>query len=88
MGIAANHGEDEIHLIPDPVFTLPTDGNTVTTIATTQSGRLFFGTKEGSLFEISYQVIYSCMNHTVLLVVYSQFDCRLIVGGLVNVVKS
>ncbi|ENN82825.1 hypothetical protein YQE_00808, partial [Dendroctonus ponderosae] len=51
----ANHGEAEIHLIPDPVFTLPTDGNTVTTIATTHSGRLFFGTKEGSLFEIAYQ---------------------------------
>lgn len=47
--------EDEIQLIPDPVFTLPTDGNTVTTIAATSCGRLFFGSKEGSLFEISYQ---------------------------------
>ncbi|XP_060525435.1 nuclear pore complex protein Nup155 isoform X2 [Cylas formicarius] len=46
---------DEIQLIPDPVFTLPTDGNTITTITATQSGRLFLGSKEGSLFEISYQ---------------------------------
>ncbi|XP_066259213.1 nuclear pore complex protein Nup155 [Euwallacea similis] len=48
-------GEAEIHLIPDPVFTLPTDGNTITTITATKSGRLFLGSKEGSLFEISYQ---------------------------------
>ncbi|XP_050292883.1 nuclear pore complex protein Nup155 [Anthonomus grandis grandis] len=48
-------GEEEIHLIPDPVFTLPTDGNTITTIAATSNGRIFFGSKEGALFEISYQ---------------------------------
>nr|CAI5847690.1 unnamed protein product [Callosobruchus analis] len=46
---------DEIQLIPDPVFTIPTDGSTVSTICGTDDGRLFYGTKEGSLFEISYQ---------------------------------
>ncbi|KAF7285413.1 nuclear pore complex protein Nup154 [Rhynchophorus ferrugineus] len=46
---------EEIQLIPDPVFSLPTDGNTITTIAATLSGRLFVGSKEGSLFEIMYQ---------------------------------
>lgn len=55
-------GEEEIHLIPDPVFTLPTDGNTITTVKATTSGRLFLGSKEGSLFEISYQV--SCQAST------------------------
>ncbi|XP_030758957.1 nuclear pore complex protein Nup154 [Sitophilus oryzae] len=48
-------GLEEIQLISDPVFTLPTDGNTITTIAATANGRLFVGSKEGSLFEISYQ---------------------------------
>lgn len=47
---------DEIQLIPDPVFTIPTDGLTVSVISGTSNGRLFYGTKEGSLFEISYQV--------------------------------
>ncbi|KAJ8983036.1 hypothetical protein NQ317_014334 [Molorchus minor] len=46
---------DEIQLIPDPVFTIPTDGSIVSTIAGTAEGRLFFGTKEGCLYEISYQ---------------------------------
>lgn len=49
---------DEIQLIPDPVFTVPTDGSTVSIIAGTEDGRLFFGTKEGFLFEISYQVCF------------------------------
>lgn len=47
---------DEIQLIPDPVFTLPTDGSTVTIINSTEDGRIFYGTKEGNLFEITYQV--------------------------------
>ncbi|CAG9854038.1 unnamed protein product [Phyllotreta striolata] len=46
---------DEIQLIPDPVFILPTDGSTVTIINSTDDGRIFYGTKEGNLFEIAYQ---------------------------------
>lgn len=47
---------NEIQLIPEPVFTVSTDGSTVSIITGTEDGRLFFGTKEGTLFEISYQV--------------------------------
>lgn len=47
---------DEIQLIPDPVLSIPTDGSTVSVITGTEDGRLFYGTKEGYLFEISYQV--------------------------------
>ncbi|CAG9765140.1 unnamed protein product [Ceutorhynchus assimilis] len=47
--------EEEMHLIPDPVFSISTDGNTITTITAANNGRIFFGTKEGSLFEITYQ---------------------------------
>ncbi|EEZ97868.2 nuclear pore complex protein Nup154 [Tribolium castaneum] len=46
---------DEIQLIPDPVFTVPTDGSTITAIMGTSLGRLFLGSKEGCLFEIVYQ---------------------------------
>jgi nuclear pore complex protein Nup155 len=45
----------EIQLIPDPVFTIPTDGSTFSAIACTFEGRLFLGSKEGCLFEIVYQ---------------------------------
>lgn len=48
----------EIQLIPDPVFSIPTDGSTITSIAGTKSGRIFLGSKDGSLFEITYQVTY------------------------------
>lgn len=47
---------EEIQLISDPVFTIPTDGVIVSTIAGSKNGRLFFGTKDGSLYEITYQV--------------------------------
>lgn len=45
----------EIQLIPEPVFTLPTDGVVVSTILGTEMGRIFLGSKEGNLFEIYYQ---------------------------------
>lgn len=47
---------EEIHLISDPVFTVSTDGAVVSTFAGSKNGRLFFGTKDGSLYEIAYQV--------------------------------
>mgnify|MGYP005985667839 FL=1 len=51
------HGPlDEIQLIPEPVFTIPTDGSTISAIGSTAEGRLFLGSKEGCLFEIVYQV--------------------------------
>lgn len=48
-------GMDEIQLVPEPVFSLPTDGSIVLKITGTQTGRLFYGTKDGNLYEIVYQ---------------------------------
>ena len=47
---------EEMHLVPDPIFTVATDGIAITTIGNTNSGRLFLGGKNGSLYEICYQV--------------------------------
>lgn len=66
---------DEIQLIPDPVFTIPTDGSTVSVITGTDDGRLFFGTKEGSLFEIYYQVSFTNV-HFNLTFFYYIFDIK------------
>ncbi|RZC41057.1 nuclear pore complex protein Nup155 [Asbolus verrucosus] len=59
LGVTFTAGQngplDEIQLIPDPVFTIPTDGSTFSAIASTVEGRLFLGSKEGCLFEIVYQ---------------------------------
>lgn len=52
----ANATSDEIQLIADPVFTIPTDGAVISTVCGTSNGRLFLGSKEGCLYEIAYQV--------------------------------
>ncbi|GLG97236.1 Nuclear pore complex protein Nup155 [Gryllus bimaculatus] len=46
---------EEMHLIPDPVFVVPTDGVTMTTTTCTESGRIFMGGVDGNLYEIVYQ---------------------------------
>lgn len=45
----------EIQLVPEPIFTVTTDGIAITTIANTSSGRIFLGGRNGSLYEIHYQ---------------------------------
>lgn len=47
---------DEIQLIANPVFSLPTDGSVISTVKGTESGRVFLGSKDGCLYEIVYQV--------------------------------
>lgn len=46
---------EEMHLLPDPVFVLPTDGVAINTIAGTSSGRIFMGGRDGCLYEVTYQ---------------------------------
>ncbi|XP_046658271.1 nuclear pore complex protein Nup155 [Homalodisca vitripennis] len=45
----------EIHLTPEIIYTLPTDGVPIGVITGTAMGRIFLGGKDGSLFEIHYQ---------------------------------
>lgn len=47
---------EEMHLIPEPLFAVPTDGVYVVTITGTSDGRIFMGTKDGCIHELSYQV--------------------------------
>lgn len=48
----------EIHLVPEPVFVLPTDGISMMCVKSTANGRIFMGGKDGCLYEITYQVYY------------------------------
>lgn len=48
---------EEIHLVPEPVFVLPTDGVSMLCVKSTAKGRIFMGGKDGCLYEITYQVI-------------------------------
>ncbi|KAM3963496.1 nuclear pore complex protein Nup154 [Aphomia sociella] len=45
----------EIHLVPEPVFVLPTDGVSMMCVKSTAKGRIFMGGKDGCLYEITYQ---------------------------------
>jgi uncharacterized membrane protein (DUF4010 family) len=47
---------EEMHLLPDPIFVLPTDGVAINTIASTSSGRIFLGGRDGCLYEVAYEV--------------------------------
>ncbi|KAK8391628.1 hypothetical protein O3P69_017278 [Scylla paramamosain] len=46
-----------MHLLPEPLFSLPTDGSYVLTIQGTQDGRIFLGAKDGCLYELVYQAV-------------------------------
>ncbi|CAK1552084.1 unnamed protein product [Leptosia nina] len=46
---------EEIHLVPEPVFVLPTDGISMLCVKSTSKGRIFMGGKDGCLYEITYQ---------------------------------
>lgn len=47
---------NEMHLLPDPLFTLASDNVTMQSVLGTPMGRLFLGGNDGSLYEIAYQV--------------------------------
>ena len=46
----------EMHLHPNPVFSIPSDNIYMTCVTGTQSGRIFLGGKDGCVYEIAYQV--------------------------------
>lgn len=46
-----------MHLLPEPLFSVPTDGSYILTIKGTNDGRIFMGAKDGCLYELVYQVI-------------------------------
>ncbi|KAG7173878.1 Nuclear pore complex protein Nup155-like [Homarus americanus] len=48
-------GNCGMHLLPEPLFSVPTDGSYILTIRGTNDGRIFMGAKDGCLHELVYQ---------------------------------
>ncbi|XP_071552896.1 nuclear pore complex protein Nup155 isoform X3 [Panulirus ornatus] len=48
-------GNSGMHLLPEPLFSVPTDGSYILTIRGTNDGRIFMGAKDGCLYELVYQ---------------------------------
>lgn len=85
----------EMQLVPEPIFTVATDGIGIATIANTNSGRIFLGGRNGSLFEIYYQVKFKILtlkvlktNITLALILIDFSVYRQRAAGLVNDVKK
>ena len=73
-------GLAEMHLQPDPLFSIPSDNVYMTCTTGTFHGRIFTGGKNGCLYEIAYQVSslyvvrqFTLFSHTV----YAQPNPRL-----------
>ena len=47
----------EMHLLPEPLFSLPTDAVHIKCIVGTAMGRIFLAGRDGYLYELLYQVI-------------------------------
>ncbi len=45
-----------MHLLPEPLFSIPTDNVHVLSVTGSESGRIFMAGKDGSLYELCYQV--------------------------------
>lgn len=44
-----------MQLLPDPLFSIPTDNTYILSITSTDLGRIFMAGKDGCLYEIAYQ---------------------------------
>ncbi|XP_053557191.1 nuclear pore complex protein Nup155 [Bombina bombina] len=44
-----------MQLLPDPLYSLPTDNTYLITITSTENGRIFLSGKDGCLYEVAYQ---------------------------------
>ncbi|XP_074640475.1 nuclear pore complex protein Nup155-like [Tubulanus polymorphus] len=45
----------EMHLLPDPLFSIPTDGTHMISVNGSENGRIFMAGKDGCLYELIYQ---------------------------------
>ena len=47
---------NELHLLPEPLFCLPSDNISMTSVLGTCTGRIFLAGKDGCLYEVVYHV--------------------------------
>lgn len=55
LGVTFGSGEEEMQLLPEPLFTLSTDSTHMLCIKGTNTGRIFLGGKDGCLYEFTYK---------------------------------
>ncbi|XP_023215500.1 nuclear pore complex protein Nup155-like [Centruroides sculpturatus] len=61
LGVSFNRQQEnapvyeEMHLLAEPLFSIPTDNSYMLTISGIHNGRIFMGGKDGCLYELAYQ---------------------------------
>lgn len=55
-GATSDSGSGEMHLLPEPLFSIPTDNTYIVSITGAPNGRIFMAGKDGCLYELVYQV--------------------------------
>ncbi|XP_043495408.1 nuclear pore complex protein Nup155 isoform X2 [Polistes fuscatus] len=78
----------EMQLVPEPIFTVSTDGIGITTIANTNNGRIFLGGRDGSLFEICYQAESSWFSKRCKKVNHSEGPLSFVIPSFVTMALS
>lgn len=53
--VSSDLSTSEMHLIPEPLFSVPSDNTYMPTVVGTSLGRIFLGGKDGCLYELVYQ---------------------------------
>ena len=70
-----------MHLLPEPLFSIPTDGVHIKSVAGTGSGRIFLGGRDGCLYEVVYQVCVIHEKQMCLITVLCLFSVYISAGG-------
>nr|XP_060483033.1 nuclear pore complex protein Nup155-like [Panthera onca] len=65
-----------MQLLPDPLYSLPTDNTYLLTITSTDNGRIFLAGKDGCLYEVAYQVSLAFINIFLSLLIFFIFRDR------------
>uniref|UniRef100_A0A4X2JYW2 Nucleoporin 155 n=1 Tax=Vombatus ursinus TaxID=29139 RepID=A0A4X2JYW2_VOMUR len=55
VGVLNDSMSGGMQLLPDPLYSLPTDNTYLLTITSTDNGRIFLAGKDGCLYEVAYQ---------------------------------
>ena len=80
--------EEEMQLLPEPLFTLSTDSTHMLCVKGTASGRVFLGGKDGSLYEFVYKAEDGWFSKKATKVNHSTSTFSFLVPGFINAALS
>ena len=79
-----SENEEEMQLLPEPLFTLSTDSTHMLCVKGTSSGRVFLGGKDGSLYEFGYKAEDGWFSKKAAKINHSTSTFSFLVPGFIN----